>query len=164
MDNQLPNRKRTRLKEYDYSFNNFYFVTICMKNRREFFSNIINGKSVLTQFGGIVNEVWNNLPKYYPCELDEFIIMPDHVHAVLILNNDSSRKRISLSTIMQRFKTFTSKKINESLADRDKFHWQKSFYDRIIRNDTELFMIRNYIQLNPLRWELEKDLPKNLDL
>ena len=136
-----------------------------MENRKEFFSEIINEKSILTEKGRIVEEIWKNLPKYYPCELDEFIIMPDHIHGIVILDNKPGNvQKKSLSTIIQRFKTFTTKKINESLAGSEKFHWQKSFYDRIIRDERELFLIRNYMQLNPLNWELEKDLPENLNL
>ena len=164
MKKNLPNRKRNRLKEYDYSLNNFYYVTICMQNRKEFFSKIVNEKLVLSQFGKIVTDVLNNLPKYYPCELDEYVVMPDHIHAIIILNNEGDKIRISLSTVIQRFKTFTSKKINELSVDQEKFHWQKSFYDRIIRDEKELYMIRNYIRLNPLKWELDKDRPENLDI
>lgn len=111
-----------------------------------------------------MNEIWNNLPKFYPCELDEFIIMPDHIHGIIILDNKGGANNKSLSTIIQRFKTFTAKKINELLDGKNKFHWQKSFYDRIIRNERDLYLIRNYIHLNPMKWELEKDLPENLDL
>ncbi|HAB51990.1 MAG: hypothetical protein A2315_08520 [Ignavibacteria bacterium RIFOXYB2_FULL_35_12] len=161
----LTQRKRLRLKEFDYSNSFYYFVTLCMENRKEFFSEIINEKSILTEKGRIVEEIWKNLPKYYPCELDEFIIMPDHIHGIVILDNKPGNvQKKSLSTIIQRFKTFTTKKINESLAGSEKFHWQKSFYDRIIRDERELFLIRNYMQLNPLNWELEKDLPENLNL
>lgn len=117
MNNNLQNRKRNRLKEYDYSLNNFYYVTICMQNRKEFFSKIVNEKLVLSQFGKIVTDVLNNLPKYYPCELDEYVVMPDHIHAIIILNNEGDKIRISLSTVIQRFKTFTSKKINELSVD-----------------------------------------------
>jgi REP element-mobilizing transposase RayT len=164
MDEKFSQRKNLRLKEFDYSLNFYYFVTICMDERREFFSKITNEKSILTEYGKIVNEIWNNLPKYHPCEIDEFIIMPDHFHGIIILDNKSGASRKSLSTIIQRFKTFTTKKINELLDEEYKFHWQKSFYDRIIRNEVELYKIRKYIQLNPLNWELEKDLPENLDL
>jgi len=164
MDNKFPQRKRSRLKEFDYSINFYYFVTICLEERKQFFSEVRNEKSILTEYGKIVNEIWNNLPKYYPCEIDEFIIMPDHFHGIILLDNRSGSNKKSLSTIVLRFKTFTTKKINELLDAKNKFHSQKSFYDRIIRNERELYQIRKYIQLNPLNWELEKDLPENLDL
>jgi len=164
MSDIYPQRKKLRLKEFDYSLNFYYFVTICMDDRTEFFSEIRNEQSFLTRYGKIVNEIWNSLPKYHPCEIDEFIIMPDHIHGIIILDNKNNSSRKNLSTIIQRFKTFTTKKINELLDEKNKFHWQKSFYDRIIRNERELYLIRNYIQLNPLNWQLEKNLPENLDL
>lgn len=165
MINEFPKRKRMRLKEYDYSNNAYYFITICMKDRKSFLSKIVSDKSILTKYGKIVNEIWNNLPKYYPCEIDEFIIMPEHFHSIIILNNKSSSDiKKSLSSIIQRFKTFSTKKINTLLQNNEKFYWQKSFYDRIIRNERELYEIRKYIRMNPLYWEIEKDLPENLDL
>ncbi|NWF90831.1 MAG: transposase [Ignavibacteriaceae bacterium] len=162
--NQLPQRKSTRLKEYDYSLNNYYFITICIEDRKEFLSEIKNEKNVLTKYGEIINQTLNNLSKFYPYELDEFVIMPDHIHAIIILDNKNNSSRKSLSTIVQRFKTFTTKNINKILDEENKFKWQKTFYDRIIRNERELYQIRNYIRSNPLKWELEKDLPENLDL
>lgn len=69
-----------------------------------------------------------------------------------------------LSEIIRGFKTFSSKRINELLDNRKPFHWQKSFYDRIIRNEKELYQIRKYIMQNPIKWEIEKGIPENLDI
>ncbi|MBK7497948.1 MAG: hypothetical protein IPI19_02315 [Ignavibacteriales bacterium] len=69
---ELPKRKQQRLKEFDYSQSSYYFVTICMKNRNEFFSHIVNSELILTEFGKILDDVWNNLPKYYNVELDYY--------------------------------------------------------------------------------------------
>ncbi|MBK7497949.1 MAG: transposase [Ignavibacteriales bacterium] len=63
-----------------------------------------------------------------------------------------------------KFKSYSSRKIRNLLVNKDEFEWQKSFYDRIIRNDKELYNIRKYIQENPLRWELEKNNPENLEM
>lgn len=159
--NKLPRRKLNRLIEYDYSLNNYYYVTICIKDRKEFLSEIKNEKSVLTKYGKIIDKTLHELPKFFPCELDEFVIMPDHIHVIIILDNKNGSSRKSLSTIIQRFKTFTTTNINKLLNEENKFRWQKSFYDRIIRNERELYQIRNYIKLNPLKWEIEKNLPGN---
>ena len=162
--NTLPQRKLNRLKDYDYSLNNYYFITICIEDRKELLSEIKNEKCVLTKYGKIIEKTLHNLPNFYPCELDEFVIMPHHIHAIIILDNKTGSSRKSLSTIIQRFKTFTTMNINKLVGEEYKFRWQKSFYDRIIRNERELYQIRNYIRYNPLKWELEKDLPENLDL
>lgn len=96
--------------------------------------------------------------------------MPDHFHGILILDNtltvknDIEDKQFSLSEIIGKFKSFSTRKIRERLAKGDKFVWQKSFYDRIIRNESELYNIRKYIKENPLRWDLEKNNPENLEI
>lgn len=158
----FPERKSTRLKEYDYSQFGYYFITICMKNRKEFFSKIENSIVVLSEFGKIIDEVLINIPSYYNVEIDCYIIMPDHIHLIIILDKDESKKNYSLSDVMGKFKSFSCKKIREVLENDDKFEWQKSFYDRIIRNEKDLYQIRKYIQENPLRWDIEKDNPENL--
>jgi REP element-mobilizing transposase RayT len=158
----FPKRKSTRLKEYDYSQFGYYFVTICMKDRKEFFSKIENSIVVLSKFGKIIDEVLMNIPSYYNVEIDCYIIMPDHIHLIIILDKDESKKNYSLSDVMGKFKSFSCKKIRKVLEDDEKFEWQKSFYDRIIRNEKELYQIRKYIKENPLRWEIEKDNPDNL--
>jgi REP element-mobilizing transposase RayT len=168
--NELPKRKHQRLKEYDYSQSSYYFVTICIKERREFFSHIINNELVLTVFGKILDEVWNNLPKYYNIELDYYAIMPDHFHGIIIIDNslkvkiENLEKSSSLSAIVGKFKSFTARKIRELLRNKIEFKWQKSFYDRIIRNESELYNIRKYIQENPMRWVIEKNNPENLEM
>lgn len=164
---ELPKRKNTRLKEYDYSQSSYYFITICIKQRREFFSHIIDNDLVLTKFGKILEEVWNHLPKYYSVELDYYVIMPDHFHGIIIIDNSLSardKKVFSLSEIIDKFKSFATRKIRESLSNKIEFEWQKSFYDRIIRNEIELYNIRKYISENPLRWNLEKHNPENLEM
>jgi len=158
----FPKRKSTRLKEYDYSQFGYYFVTICMKNRKDFFAEIVNSKVALTEYGNIVNDVLNTLPNYYNIEIDYYVIMPDHIHLIIIMDKDENKKNYSLSDIIGKFKSFSCKKIREVLEDDEKFEWQKSFYDRIIRNEKELYQIRKYIQENPLRWDIEKDNPENL--
>lgn len=96
--------------------------------------------------------------------------MPDHFHGILILDNtltfknDKEDKLFSLSEIIGKFKSFSTRKIREILAKGEKFEWQKSFYDRIIRNESELYNIRKYIKENPLRWDIERNNPENLEM
>lgn len=167
---ELPKRKNTRLKEFDYSQSRYYFVTICLKDRKEFFSQIINSDLILTEYGKILDEVWRSLPKYYNVELDYYIIMPDHFHGIIILDNtlnvknDKENKQLSLSDIIGKFKSYSTRKIRERYTNVEKFQWQKSFYDRIIRNETELYNIRKYIKENPLRWNIERNNPENLEM
>jgi len=160
-----PKRKRNRLQEYDYSNSGFYFITICIRNRNNFFCSIKNGNNILNDFGKIVEKRWKDLPSHYKnCELDFFIIMPDHIHGIVMVNNslDTESKNHSLSEIIRGFKTFSSKEINQVTRNEAKFQWQKSFYDRIIRNEKELYEIRKYIEQNPTKWDIEKNNPENL--
>lgn len=81
----FPDRQSIRLKGYDYSQNGLYFVTIGTHNRENMFGEIINGKMVLNENGKIVESVWNSLPKHHNVQLDCFQIMPNHIHAIIIL-------------------------------------------------------------------------------
>ena len=166
----------TRLKDYDYSRNGAYFVTICTKNSRHLFGSIVDQKLIPNRQAEVVTECWLDLPAHYTnCVLDKFIIMPNHVHGIIIMDNEivetglkpvSTAGRVaksySLSEIIRGFKTFSARKINEYQNTRGKAFWQSRFFDHIIRNREELKRIRQYIIENPLKWELEKNNHENL--
>ena len=158
MPNELPNRKLTRLKEFDYTNPSYYFVTICTKNHEHFFGKVENEKMFLNQAGEIVKNVWLRLKEHFKIEIDEYCIMPNHFHGIIILEETNKH---SLSAILGSFKSFATREIRMVSPS---FNWQKSFYDRIIRNEKELYQIRKYIQQNPLKWDLEKNLPDNLEI
>ncbi|MEA3398678.1 MAG: transposase [Patescibacteria group bacterium] len=83
--------KSTRWDGYDYSQSGFYFVTFCTKNRKRYFGNIINGKMILNNLGKLALKYWLEIPKHFPyAELDEFIIMPNHIHGIIFINNKQS--------------------------------------------------------------------------
>jgi putative transposase len=78
-----------RLQGYDYSQNGMYFVTVCTNDRECLFGRIDNKKMVLNRYGAIIEQCWNDLPNHYPNFIqDEFVVMPDHIHAIIIINND----------------------------------------------------------------------------
>jgi REP element-mobilizing transposase RayT len=143
------------LQGHDYSREGYYFLTICTQDRREWFGNIENGEMVLNEYGVIVGQQWEWLEKQYGyVQLDQFVVMPNHVHGVLsIIGNgrDRSLQKIkSVSELVGAFKTTSSKLIHH--AGLLEFRWQKSFYDQIIRDDWSLNRIREYILNNPLTW------------
>ncbi len=182
-------RKRNRLKEFDYSQTGYYFITICTDGMIEYFGNIQNSEMQLNTYGNIVlNKLKELSNRYSYTELDEFVIMPNHVHVIMIIDNFSVgvgtalepsdnklnvngtgrdlslQKQIktkSLSELIGVFKTTSSKEIHQ--MGLINFKWQRSFYDRVVRNEKELYQIRKYIRQNPLKWEIEKDLD-NLDI
>ena len=158
----MRERKPNRLTDYDYSQNGYYFVTLCAKDKREFFGSIAEGKMDLNKYGEIVNRCWYELPVHYlNCSSDAFVVMPNHLHGIIVINNEDAVGNglkpfptHGLSEIMRGFKTFSSRRINE-IKDFDKFQWQKSFYDHIVRDEESLRRIREYICFNPLKWEMD---------
>jgi len=83
-----PKRQSTRLKGWNYSKFGYYFITICTHNRKILFGNVKNGKMILNDLGKIIQQEWSNIPSHYSSvKLDEFIVMPNHIHGILILNN-----------------------------------------------------------------------------
>jgi|WetSurMetagenome_2_1015567.scaffolds.fasta_scaffold33664_3 putative transposase len=172
-------RKRNRLKEYDYSNAGYYFVTICVNDRNDYFGKIEGTKCVLNEFGKLAKQILENIPVKYPyVSIDYYVIMPNHIHVIIIIDpsenvsvvtsrdlsplNRLKPKIKSLSEIIGAFKTMSSKALHEK--GLKEFKWQRSFYDRIIRNEKELYQIRKYIEQNPLSLEIEKDIPDNMTI
>ena len=85
----MRKRKLDRLRDYDYSESGYYFVTICTKGRKEFFGGVLKEKMNLNIYGEIVNQCWYELPMHYlNCSLDSFVIMPNHVHGIIVIDNE----------------------------------------------------------------------------
>jgi REP element-mobilizing transposase RayT len=183
--NLLPRhtRKRNRLVGYDYAQDGYYFVTICVIGRQEIFGQIKNEKMILNEYGRIVHNQWLWLEKQYPyIKLDQYVIMSNHVHGIILLNSENinsvgtGRAEInvgtgrdlslrgikikSLSNLVGAFKTTSSKLIR--INGLSEFAWQRSFYDHIIRNHKSLQNIRRYIYYNPARWDSDRNNPENL--
>ena len=169
-------RKSIRIKGYDYSKPGHYFITICTENRSCLFGNVHNRQMVLNDMGGMIGKVWNELPEHYQhVELDAFIIMPNHVHGIIVLRPDPiivgagfkpapTKKRHALPEIVRGLKTFSSRRINEIRNTLGVKLWQRNYYEHIIRNENELNKIRKYIQENPLKWETDKENPKHINM
>ncbi len=167
-------RKRNRLPEYNYSQTGYYFVTICTKDKRRYFGKIKNGKIELNQIGKVAEKYWEDIPKHFSfAEMDEYIIMPNHIHGIIVIDNENTvdnnhgcylqtRNMELLPRIISQYKSSVTRQIRKEFGDYS-FAWQKSFYDRIIRNENELYSIRKYIRQNPLKWDLEKNNIENLD-
>ena len=116
-------RRSIRLKEFDYSSSGAYFITICTQQRECFLSQIVDEETNLSGNGKIVQEVWDKLPLHYTnLELDAFVVMPNHIHGVILLADSvgtglrpalAAEKRTSLSKIVGSFKSFSARGINE---------------------------------------------------
>jgi len=109
----------TRLNGYDYSKPGNYFITICTKDRKPLFGDIIDEKIKLSKTGKIVSECWLDLPNHYPnIILDEFIVMPNHIHGIIIIRNGSENNlNHGLSEFIRAFKSFSSRRINKLIVE-----------------------------------------------
>ena len=154
----MRTRKHNRLRNYDYRTPGAYFITTVVRGRQNTFGEVKDGANHLTPYGETLVEQWHWLHKQYLyIALDQFVVMPNHFHGIIIIGTGRDLslqpKTKSLSEIVGAFKTTSSKRIHQ--LGMSSFQWQRSFYERIIRNDGELGRIREYIQTNPLRWELD---------
>jgi putative transposase len=163
----LPNlrqRKLARQKGIDYTRPGFYFVTICTKEKEEILGKVVGENIELSDYGCIVKECWMNLPDHYRfCLLHEFAVMPNHVHGIVEIvgagfkpARSSSSHPASLSEIIRGFKTFSARAINQKYPS-GLFQWQRSFHDRIIRDEGELAAIGRYIVENPRHWSEDEE-------
>lgn len=153
----IKNRKKNRLDAFHYN-NWYFFVTINVNNHQKVFGDVVGEEMVLNKYGEIVLESICNLRNHYKnCSIWKYIIMPNHIHMIIIIDNVGNglkpflTKWHWLSEIMRGLKTFSSLKIHKSWLQS--FKRQKSFYDHIIRNENDMGRIIEYIELNPYAWE-----------
>ena len=171
-DPKIHHRRSIRLKEYDYSQAGAYFVTIVAWQREVLFGEIVNGEMVLNDFGKIVSKKWQWMETQYEyVELDAWILMPNHLHGILIIHDDGrggSRpaptpiKHIPLGGLIGAFKTVSTKQINILRDTEGQVVWQRNYYERIIRNEPEMDRITRYIESNPLRWADDDENPNRI--
>ncbi|MBE5756393.1 MAG: transposase [Clostridiales bacterium] len=157
--NGLPQRKKNRLQNYDYSSCGAYFITICTLNRRNYFWNNLEKNNNLTQnfelskYGKIVDTAIQNISLFYPSlTLDSYVIMPNHIHLLLFICSDENGRPMvapTISRVINQLKGTISKQIGVSI-------WQKSFYDHVIRNNQDYEKHLQYIYENPMRWQYDE--------
>jgi REP element-mobilizing transposase RayT len=166
-----PERRPLRLKGYDYSQAGAYFVTICTRARMPFFED----ETIRT----IVERCWLEIPDHHPMvQLDEWVIMPNHLHAIVVLADDRVhdcrgevtspnregaetaplRKR-TLGQVVAYFKYQTAKAINQARSTPGASVWQRNYYEHVIRNEDDLTQIRQYILDNPVQWDRDEENP-----
>lgn len=173
--------KSSRRVGHDYSQDGYYFITICTYNKEEILGVVKNSGVVFTDIGRYVFQCWIKISGSFPfVKLDVFVIMPNHIHGILIVKNKKTvetrrgaslqcgasasdeyknkfgpLQKNSISSIVNHFKGNVKKWCNKN--GYENFYWQPRFHDRIIRNDIELNEIRQYIIDNPLKWRLDRN-------
>ena len=184
-------RHSIRLKGYDYSQVGAYFVTVVTQRRVPLFGDVLMGEMRLNRYGEIVHAAWVDLPRHYRhVELGAFIVMPNHVHGIIILN-DTGRggsipgqppvtsgmtsgtasvsesaetrpygKRRALPEIVRAFKSVSARHINLLRHTEGMSVWQRNYYDHIIRNQQDLELTWLYIESNPSQWITDDENPQ----
>ncbi len=178
-------RRSIRLKGFDYTREGAYFVTICTQNQACLFGEIVNGQMQLSDVGEVADTCWRAIPEHFPrVVLDAFVIMPNHVHGIIWIGlanrvnvgaknlsplppppprpsqRDTSAFRSpskTVGSIVRGFKIGVTKWVRSN----KNFYtvWQRNYYEHIIRNDTALNRLRQYITDNPARWEDDRENP-----
>ena len=170
-------RRSIRLKRYDYSKNGYYFIIICSNNRECIFCNLNVGAGLafahlaLTNVGRIIEYHWLNIPiQYENVYIDEYIIMPNHMHGIMIIDKEGAdaRPAPTISDIICSFKSQciinNLKRIKENNLNETGKIWQCNYFEHIIRNENELEKIRPYNVNNPYKWDEDNDNPENIDI
>ena len=170
---ETRNRRANRLKAHDYSRAGGYFVTICAQGRINRFGDIVGGEMNMNEEGRIVAESWEWLGRQYDyVELDEWALMPNHLHGVLIIHDARAGGNIRrggsrtaptkpLGRSIGAFKTVSTKRINIYRDTPGTKLWQRSFHDRVIRDEADMSGIREYVRSNPLKWASDAYNPAN---
>ena len=179
-DPEKHHRRSIRLRNYDYSQPGAYFVTICTYQKQSWFGEIKNGQMYLNQLGKIVADEWLKTCKIRPnFQLDEWVIMPNHFHGIVIINDYSGddqslgagnrpldlgagnlplqQKPNSLSSCIAGFKSAVTKRINLLRQNTDTPIWQRNYYESILRDEKYLAVVREYIINNPKNWPNDRD-------
>jgi len=170
VEKNLPKRKPNRLENYNYSENGAYFITICTQNRKKCLSKIIVGTGVLDcpkiqlyKKGIVADKYIHQLNQHYKnVSVDKYIIMPDHIHLLLSVNNvnengqsrtpvptdnnsKTDNRNSTVASFVSTFKRFCNKEYDENI-------WQERYYDHIIRNQNDYNEVWEYIDHNPKKW------------
>ncbi len=158
----LPNRKPTRLQGYDYNQNGANFVTICTYHRAQTLSHIVGqglapAQTKLTAYGKIAEQQLLDIEKRYEnIKVDKYVIIPNHTHVIFVIENMSAGASPcpTLSDVVCTFKSMTTRLCKQIYPIEKIF--QNSFYDHIIRNETDYLEIWQYIDNNPAKWQEDR--------
>ncbi len=171
-----------RLKGHDYSSAGAYFVTLVLQHRLRLFGAINENGMQLSSTGAIARQCWEDIPIHFPyVALDEFVIMPDHMHGIIVIRQDDDNHcrglinqaptnhistnqsdwmlmknpKRTLGKIVRWYKARAAKMIHDS--GENMFQWQRNYYEHIIRNEHELLAIQKYILNNPAQWQCVRE-------
>ncbi len=167
--NPITRRRRSiRLPGYDYTQDGAYYVTIVTQGRKTLFGDIVDDEMHLNETGQLIADSWEWLAtRHSYVELDSYIVMPNHLHGILMLTSDEPRggsrtaptKRKPLGRLIGAFKTVTTRQVNLVQGTPGQLLWQRNYYEHVIRDDDEWNRVREYIASNPTQWEKDTENP-----
>ena len=176
-----------RLQNWDYRWNGIYFITICTEGRENYFGELSNGVMELSEIGIFAQQYWYKIADHFTFAfLDSFVVMPNHIHGILILDKNEgmddphdftdnqdfnsevnqiipgqqrfrNQGKNSVSSVMGSYKSAVTKQAHQINSC---FGWQARFYDHIVQSDREFKMIQQYIDDNPANWGKDKYFEK----
>jgi REP element-mobilizing transposase RayT len=185
-DPQKHHRRSIRLKGHNYTQPGAYYITLCTKARQCLFGDVVKGEMQLNSLGHIAFTRWQAIPDHFPhVELDAFVVMPNHLHGILVISDTDERARQcraptikqnhspkieqfgkpvsgSIPTVIRSYKGAVTKRIN--LICNTKYTsliWQRDLYEHISRDEESLHNIRQYIVENPWRWADDPENPQH---
>ena len=165
-----PNRKPTRLAGFNYANSGGYFITLVTHERRHLFGEIVDGEMISNANGKIVCDEWIRSAEIrHEIELDYWCVMPNHFHAIVLINESSpdsndptlNRKSRSLGALVAGLKSSVTRRVNELSGIQGFPVWQRNYFDHIIRGEQDMNRVREYIVNNPAKWELDVEYTKN---
>ncbi len=174
-------RRSIRLKEYDYSSEGAYFITLCTYRRQCILADVTETEMILNKWGTIVGQEWyRSAAMRTEIEPDAFIVMPNHIHGILFIHpvgasgcspktvmhriyrcpNHPGFAKKSLASFIAGFKAAVTTRINTLRGTPGKPFWQRNYFEHIIRDEESLYQCRTYIDQNPLKWAIDKENPE----
>jgi REP element-mobilizing transposase RayT len=163
---RLPARRSIRLKDFDYGSSAGYVVTICSHRRKQIFGVIRDDQVELSPLGRVLEEEWLRSAEIRTSILlNQFIVMPNHFHGIVIVTADTDRGRgavgesgpsRTLAALVRGFKSACAARVKKEPLGVELPVWQRGYYDRVIRDDAELDKFARYIVSNPEQWELDR--------
>ena len=173
-------RRSIRLKGYDYSRAGAYFITICTQDRACYFGHVAAGEMRLADAGHVAEQCWLAIPDHFPhVELDAFVIMPNHVHGIVVVSNTATSDAAvgannhspnhspnhlplpfrspsrTIGSIVRGFKIGVTKWFRQNTEIVDV--WQRNYFEHIVRDENSLNRLRQYIFNNPANWDVDQN-------
>ena len=172
-DPRKHHRRSIRWFAYDYAQAGAYFVTICTADRQGPLGQVEGMEVRLSALGQIAAACWRAIPDHFEdVELDAFVVMPNHVHGIVVIGDGRARhasplpaapigsQRQSLGLIVGAYKSAVARRVNETGGTPGAAVWQRNHYEHVIRSEQQLSRIRRYVEANPANWMLDHETPQ----